>query len=124
MKTVLLLSAALLLAGTAHAQGAYSGSSLSPVVINATPIQPYGKITRGCNCTVVSARNDGAFFPSAFEGYDQAVQEGETALKDAQVTVAEAARLNREQKKTAPQTATLVAVQDDRGRVVYTSQKP
>jgi hypothetical protein len=124
MKSLLLLSAALLLAGTAHAQGGLSGSSLSPVVINATPIQPYGKIVRQCNCTVTSARNDGPFDPSAFENYDQAVQEGELALKDGQPGIAEVARLYRKQKKVAPQTVTLVAIQDNRGRVVFTSQKP
>jgi hypothetical protein len=120
----MVLSAALLLAGTAHAQGGLSGSSLSPIVINATPIQPYGKIVRQCNCTVTSARNDGSFDPTAFESYDQAVQEGELALKDGQPGIAEIARHYREQKKTAPQAATLFAVQDNRGRLIVTSQKP
>jgi len=124
MKGVLVLSAALLLAGAAHAQGAYSGSSITPLVINATPIQSCAKVSRGCNCMVVGARNEGPFEPSDFESFEQAVQEGEAALKASHPNIAEIAQRNREQKKAATQTATLVAAQDDRGRLVITSPKP
>jgi len=123
MKGVLVAAAALFLVGTAHAQGSYSGSTLSPIVINATPITPYGKISRGCNCTITSGRNDGIFAPTAFESYDQAVQEGELALRQSEPSLAEVARQTREQKKAAAQSAVLVAVQDNRGRVVITSPK-
>lgn len=120
MKGIFVLSAVLLLAGAAHAQSGYSGSSIAPLVLNAAPITSYSTITRQCNCSVVSARNDGQFFPSAFEGYDQALEAGQVAIRTGQPTVAEAARLYREQKKAAAQTAALIAVQDDRGRLVYT----
>ena len=120
MKGVFVLSAVLLLAGASHAQSGYSASSIQPIVLNVAPITSYSTITRGCNCSVISARNEGTFFPSTFEGYDQVLQEGQLALKAGPLSVAEAARLNRAQKKAATQTAVLVAVQDDRGRLVYT----
>ena len=124
MKVFLFLSAAFLLAGTAHAQGAISGSSISPIVINATPIQSYAKYSRGCNCTVVSGQNEGRFEPSDFESFEQAVQDGEAALKASHPNIAEVAERSRNEKKAATQTAALVAIQDDRGKMVITSAKP
>jgi len=120
----MVLLGALLLAGAAHAQGALSGSSISPIVINATPLQSYSRINRGCNCTVVSGQNEGGFQPSDFESFEQAVQDGEAALRASHPNIAEVAQRTREQKKAATQTAALVAVQDDRGKVVITSPKP
>ncbi|MGA8223909.1 MAG: hypothetical protein WB780_19830 [Candidatus Acidiferrales bacterium] len=123
MKGILVLSAVLLLSGAAHAQG-FSGASISPITIDAAPITSYSRITRQCNCTVVSGRNDGLFAPTAFEAYEQAMQDGEAALKAGQPSIVEAAQLNREQKKAATQKATLYAMQDNRGRVILTAVRP
>jgi len=122
MKGILVLSAALLLSGAAHAQGSLTGSSISPIVINATQITSYSRINRGCNCTSVIAQNDGQFSPSEFESFEQAVLAGELALKSGHPDIVEIARQTREQKRAASQAARLVAVQDDRGRLVYTPQ--
>src|SRR5271155_3938083 len=99
MKSILVMSGALLLAGAAHAQGGLSGSSISPIVINATPLQTYSRISRGCNCTVVSGQNEGRFEPSDFESFEQAVQDGEAALKASHPNIAEVAERSRNEKK-------------------------
>lgn len=123
MKGFLVVSAAMLLSGAAHAQGSLTGSSITPIVINATQIQSYSRISRGCNCTSVSGRNDGQFSPSEFETFEQAVLAGELALKSGHPDIAEIARQTREQKKAASQSAALIAVQDDRGRLVFTPRR-
>jgi hypothetical protein len=122
MKGMLVLAGALLLAGAARAQG-ISGASISPIMLEAGPITSYSRITRQCNCSVVSGRNDGLFAPTAFESYEQAVQEGEVALRAGQPNIVEAAQLNRDQKRAATRKATLVAVQDYRGRLILTEAK-
>jgi hypothetical protein len=123
MKGMLVLAGALLLTGAAHAQGGMSGASISPIMIEAGSITSYSRISRQCNCSVVSGRNDGVYAPTAFESYEQAVQEGEVALRTGRPNIVEAAQLNREQKKVATQRAALVAVQDYRGRLILTEAK-
>jgi hypothetical protein len=62
----------------------------------------------------VSAKNDGAFVPSSFESYDKAIAMGQAELHTKQASVAETAKMAREQKATAEK-AHLIVEQDVAG---------
>jgi hypothetical protein len=127
MKKTLLLVGILLTAGTASAQGSgNSGGGLNSV----NGITSYRIASMRCDGSsgdprssqVISAKNDGQFLPSTFASYDQAVQFGLLAANAKPPMLGAIARSVREQKKSARQSAILIAEQDQGGRMITTSQ--
>jgi len=130
MKKMLILAAALLVASTARGQigGGFAAGSLT--ASNFTSVTHVGNI---CNLgtgvdqrasVVTSAKNDGPFLPTSFQSYDEAIQAGRQMLNSKPANLGEIARKAREEKKAATQTAILVVVQDQRGRMIAATPQP
>jgi hypothetical protein len=129
MKKILFLAAALFLASTAHGQasvglgGGSSGVSF-PTVSHIGTILTLGTgVDQRASC-VTSAKNDGAFIPSAFQSYDEAIAAAEKIANAKPMTLGEIARQVREEKKVAQQTAVLVVSQDQRGNMIASARMP
>jgi hypothetical protein len=129
MKKFLFLAAALLVAGTAHAQasvglgGGMSGVSF-PTVSHIGSILTLGTgVDQRASC-VTSAKNDGPFMPSSFQSYDEAIAAGQKLVNAKPASLGEIARQAREEKKAAPQVAVLVISQDERGRMIASARLP
>ncbi|HYL68886.1 MAG TPA: hypothetical protein VEX69_06960 [Candidatus Limnocylindria bacterium] len=126
MKKILILVGALLTAGTAHAQGSLSsGGGINSV----NGITSYRIASMRCDSAVdprstvvTTAKNDGPFMPSTFASYDEAVEIGQLAANAKPPRLGEIARSNREQKKSAGQSAILIVEQDQYGRMIAKSQ--
>jgi len=126
MNKILFLMAAVLVAGSAHAQGSVGGGGLNSV----TGLSSYRIATLGIDCgasdprasQVTSAKNDGPFLPSTFASYDHAMEIGQAAANAKPPMLGEIARAVREQKKTAKQSAVLIVEQDHYGRMITKAQ--
>lgn len=64
----------------------------------------------------VSAKNDGAFEPTSFQSYDEAVASGRAATGTREPSIAEIAKLTQEQRSIAPKARILVE-QDVEGKL-------
>lgn len=128
MKRVLILAGVLLTAGSAHAQ--IGGSINSGGGFNSVNgITSYRIASMRCDSAsdprssvVTAAKNDGAFEPTTFATYDQAIALGQIAAKAGPPKLGEIARQTREQKKNAARSPVLVAEQDQFGRMIVKTQ--
>ncbi len=127
MKKILFLVAALLAASAAHAQssvgGGLSGTSF-PTVTHIGSILTLGTGVDQRASRVTSAKNDGAFLPSSFETYDEAIAAGQRIVGAKPLSLGEIARQAREEKKAAAETAVLVICQDQRGNMIASARMP
>ena len=130
MKRVLLVAGVLLMASSAHAQ--IGGSINSGGGFNGVNgITSYRIASMRCDSgsdprasVVTAGKNDGPFQPSTFATYYQAIEIGHAAANAAPPRLGEIARQAREEKKSAKQSAALIAEQDQFGRMIMTSQMP
>jgi hypothetical protein len=132
MRKTLLLAGILIFAGTARAQmggsinnlGSISGGgSLNGVVgLNAgavTSVSVPSSPTAAADSVVnLNSKNPGAFVPSTFTSYGEAVELGKLEASMKPTTLAEAARLAQEQKKTASKKSVIVVERNDDGKLV------
>jgi hypothetical protein len=72
----------------------------------------------------VSVRNDGAFIPSTFEYYADAVAEGDKFLNVRPTSLGDLSRQVREQKKAAGDRARIFVDQDEDGKLRYSPREP
>ena len=119
MKKIILLAGIMFLAASARAQIGggtlgFSHPNLSSRV--AAPSASQAQVN-------VSAKNPGEFVPSTFESYKEAVILGQEELDARPLTVAEAARIHQAARKSEIQKATLVAEQDDSGKMVIVMER-
>ena len=66
----------------------------------------------------LNSKNPGAFVPSTFTSYGEAVELGKLEASLKPTTLAEAARLAQEQKKTASRKSVIVVERNDDGKLV------
>jgi hypothetical protein len=132
MRKTLLLAGILILAGTARAQmggsinnlgsigsgGSLNGSSgmnAGAVTSVSVPSAPPAAADSAVN---LNSKNPGAFVPSTFTSYGEAVELGKLEASMKPTTLAEAARLAQEQKKTANKKSVVVVERNDDGKLV------
>jgi hypothetical protein len=132
MRKTLLLAGILIFAGTARAQmggsinnlGSISGGgSLNGVAgLNAgavTSVSVPSAPTAAADSVVnLNSKNPGAFVPSTFTSYGEAVELGKLEASMKPTTLAEAARLAQEQKRTASKKSVIVVERNDDGKLV------
>jgi hypothetical protein len=121
MKKIILLAGIAMLAGSAQAQMRSSGMSSSGGSLSFSH-PSYGTSAPPPQANA-SATNPGEFIPSTFESYKEAVMIGQEALEAKPTTVAEAARILRDWKKSEIQKPALIAEQDDAGNMIISSEK-
>jgi hypothetical protein len=71
----------------------------------------------------VSAKNDGAFEPTSFQSYDEAVASGKAATATREPSIAEIAKMTQEQRATVPRARILVE-QDADGKLQEIKETP
>jgi hypothetical protein len=132
MRKTLFLAGILVFAGTARAQtggsinnlGSISGGgSLNGVAgMNAGSLAsvsvPSAPTAAADSVVNQSSKNPGAFVPSTFTSYGEAVELGKLEASMKPATLAEAARLAQEQKKTASKKSVIVVERNDDGKLV------
>ncbi|HXN30150.1 MAG TPA: hypothetical protein VN902_23730 [Candidatus Acidoferrales bacterium] len=129
MRKTLLLAGILIFAGTARAQiggsinnlgsigsgGSLNGLNAGAVTSVSVPSAPTAAADSVVN---LNSKNPGAFVPSTFTSYGEAVELGKLEASLKPTTLAEAARLAQEQKKTASRKSVIVVERNDDGKLV------
>jgi hypothetical protein len=134
MRKTLLLVGILMVTGTARAQAAIGGSinNLGSISsggsLNGAAGMNAGALTTGSVPSAPSVAGDsvvnqnstnpGPFVPSTFTSYGQAVELGKLEAAMKPITLAEAARLAREQKKSASAKPAVVLEKNEDGKLV------
>lgn len=128
MKKIILAAAFLFLAGAGTAQAQWFAEEVTPTS-NVSTING-GYIARNWASSlpkkygVAIQKNDGSFVPSSFLDYADAVKLGESDSNSAAPSVAEIARLTREQKNAEPGKARIVFEQDGDGKILPNRAEP
>ena len=126
MRKTLLLAGILIFAGTARAQmggsinsqGSLSSAGrLNGVTVTSASL-PSAPTAAADSVVNLNSKNPGAFVPSTFTSYGEAVELGKLEASMKPTTLAEAARLAQEQKKTASKKSVLVVEKNDDGKLV------
>jgi hypothetical protein len=131
MRTALVLAIVLIFAGTAHAQ--FSGRSINSGggSINGSPGLNSHASTSTSSASQVNSdasvnqnsKNPGAFVPSTFSSYQDALAIAKLQAALRPVTVAEAAHRAQEQNRKASGKAVIQLEEDEHGKLLIASAK-
>lgn len=126
MRTALVLAIVLFFAETAQAQFSGSGGAIngspglnshaSTSISSASQVNSDGSVNQ-------NSKNPGAFVPSTFSSYQDALAIAKLAAARRPVTVAEAAHLAQEQNRKASGRTVIQLDEDEHGKLVIASAK-